>query len=353
MDGIDAVLVDLSNDPPKLIASQVTPWPDQIIKAIIAAYQLPDSDLNTIDHLDVSTGEMFAKATNDLLQMAGIMASDVVAIGSHGQTIRHKPDGPNPFSLQIGNAKTISELTGISVVSDFRTADIEAGGEGAPLAPAFHNAVFRHPEENRTVLNIGGIANFSVLPTDATQDIIGFDSGPGNTIMDAWTLKHKNTAYDKDGNWAASGEIDTALLSRLLQDEYFSRPAPKSTGFEHFNCEWLVSHFKETLSPDDIQATLCELTAKSIADAITLYSANSRLLICGGGYHNQHLIKRLKTHLPDNTIESTEAYGVHPDWVEAMAFAWLAHQTINGKPGNLPSVTGASTEVVLGRITNA
>ena len=353
MDGIDAALVDFSNDQPKLIASQITPWPDKISNAIIASYQLADTDLDSLDQLDINTGEMFAKATNDLIKMAGVSASDVIAIGSHGQTIRHKPDGPKPFSLQIGNAETISKLTKINVVSDFRTADIKVGGEGAPLAPAFHNAVFRHPNENRTVLNIGGIANFTVLPADTTQAIIGFDSGPGNTIMDAWTFKHQRKMYDKNGEWAASGKINTALLNRLLVDEYFSRPAPKSTGFEHFNCLWLASHFEEELSPSDVQATLCELTALSIADAIKLYNPNSRLLVCGGGYHNQYLIERLKTHLPEIEIESTEAHGVHPDWVEAMAFAWLARQTINGKAGNLPSVTGASEATVLGKITKA
>jgi anhydro-N-acetylmuramic acid kinase len=353
MDGIDAALVDFSNSQIKLIASHLKSWPDQISEEIIASYQLSDDDLKTLDQLDASTGEMFAHATNELLEKADIDASDVHAIGSHGQTIRHRPDIPNPYSLQIGNARTISTLTGINVVSDFRTADIQAGGEGAPLAPAFHEAIFRHSGENRTVLNIGGIANFTVLPADTTQAVIGFDSGPGNTIMDAWTLKHQNKTYDKDGSWAASGKINTALLKRLLQDEYFSRDAPKSTGFEYFNCEWLESHLEEDLSTEDIQATLCELTAQSIAEAIKRYNADSRILVCGGGYHNQYLIKRLQTHLPENTIESTEDYGVHPDWVEAMAFAWLARQTMNGVPGNLPSVTGAITATVLGTITNA
>ena len=353
MDGIDAALVDFSNSQIKLVASHLKSWPDQVSEEIIATYQLSDNDLTTIDQLDVRVGEIFADATNELLDKAGIKASDVIAIGSHGQTIRHKPDLPNPFSLQIGNAKTISELTNISVVSDFRTADIQAGGEGAPLAPAFHNAVFRDLEENRTVLNIGGIANITVLPADDTQAVIGFDSGPGNTIMDAWTLHHRNEAYDKDGSWAVAGNINTVLLDKLLGDEYFSRPAPKSTGFEYFNCTWLESHLEGDLSADDIQATLCELTARSIADAIKLYNANSRILVCGGGYHNQHLIKRLKSHLPENLIESTEEHGVHPDWVEAMAFAWLARQTVNGNPGNLPSVTGASTATVLGKIIAA
>lgn len=352
MDGIDAALVDFSNSQIKLISSHIKAWPEQVIKEIIASYQLPDDQLHIADQLDITTGEIFARATNELLLKAGLKASDIIAIGSHGQTIRHKPDGPEPFSLQIGNARTITKLTGINVVSDFRTADILAGGEGAPLAPAFHNAIFRHPEENRIVLNIGGIANFTVLPADTTQAVIGFDSGPGNTIMDAWTFRHQNEMYDKDGSWAASGIIDETLLNELLEDDYFARPAPKSTGFEYFNCKWLESHLKQDLSTEDIQATLCELTAQSIANDIKRYDANSRILVCGGGYHNKHLIKRLKTLLPENKIDSTEAYGVHPDWVEAMAFAWLARQSINGEPGNLTTVTGAKSAVVLGEITN-
>jgi len=352
MDGIDVALVDFSNSQIKLTASHLMDWPYEICNEIIAAYQLSDDNLKNLHELDEITGEMFAKATNALIDKAGIQVKDVIAIGSHGQTIRHKPDGPDPFSLQIGNAQTIAKLTGINVVSDFRTADINAGGEGAPLAPAFHNAVFRSLEENRTILNIGGIANLTVLPADMTQAVIGFDSGPGNTIMDAWTLRHQNKKYDKNGEWAESGKINTDLLDKLLQDAYFARLAPKSTGFEHFNCEWLETHLTEKLNPTDIQTTICELTAHSIADAIKRYSINSRILVCGGGCHNKYLIKRLQNQLPANIIESTKDYGVHPDWVEAMTFAWLAKQTIDGKPGNIPSVTGAKSEVVLGRITN-
>lgn len=353
MDGIDAALVDFSEDQPKLIACQNTTWPLQLYTDILATHQLSDEDLTTLKPLDIKAGETFAVATNALLEEAGIESAEIIAIGSHGQTIRHKPNGPQPFSLQIGDALTIAQQTNIDVISDFRTADIKAGGEGAPLAPAFHNAVFRSSEENRIVVNIGGIANLTVLDSDSSQPVIGFDSGPGNTLMDVWTVTHQNKKYDENGYWAASGSIDENLLNTLLKDEYFAKKAPKSTGFEYFNLDWLKPHLEKNTRAEDVQATLCELTALSIANATNEYKNKARLLICGGGVHNSHLIKRLQVHLPENTIETTEPYGVNPDWVEAVAFAWLARQTMNGKPGNLPSVTGAKSAIVLGEITKA
>jgi len=351
MDCIDAALVDFSDGQIKLVACQSRAWPDHVHDEILASRQLPDADLGALDLLDVTAGEIFASAANGVISKAGLDADEVIAIGNHGQTIRHKPDGPAPFSLQIGDAWTIAKLTGIKVVSDFRSADINAGGEGAPLAPAFHNAVFRSTDEDRTIVNIGGITNLTILPSGSDQPVFGFDSGPGNTLMDEWMRIHHDKSFDENGAWAASGKIDDDLLNRLLKDAYFLKTAPKSTGFEYFNCRWLEPCLSDNLRKQDVQATLCELTARTIADAVKRYSRDSHILICGGGFHNQHLISRLRNHLPENNIESTEVLGVHPDWVEAMAFAWLARQTVNGEPGNLPTVTGARSAVVLGEIT--
>ncbi|MES0327333.1 MAG: anhydro-N-acetylmuramic acid kinase, partial [Gammaproteobacteria bacterium] len=276
---------------------------------------------------------------------------------NHGQTIRHRPNVAQPFSLQIGDAKTLTQKTGIRVVSDFRTADIEAGGQGAPLAPAFHEAVFRSATKNRGILNIGGIANLTVLPADRSKSVTGFDTGPGNNMMDAWMTKTHNEDFDKNGDLARSGEINKDLLEQCLSDAYFSVTPPKSTGFEQFNLDWFNQQLKnsgsEKLSAADIQATLCELTARSIADAVVSTTADiNHLLICGGGVHNSYLMEQIQLALPTCKVESSEVCGVHPDWVEAMAFAWLAKRTINNQPGNLPSVTGARTAIVLGQITD-
>jgi anhydro-N-acetylmuramic acid kinase len=295
-----------------------------------------------------------AQAPIDLLERAGVDKSSVIAIGSHGQTIRHRPDADVPFSLQIGDASVIARDTGIDVVSDFRSADIKAGGQGAPLAPAFHAAVFQVADEHRSVINIGGIANLTLLPAGSKKDITGFDSGPGNNLMDAWMKKINGHSYDRNGLWASTGTINESLLEDLLDDHYFKLAPPKSTGFEYFNLSWLESYQVSSLRADDVQATLCELTACSIAQAIKDYARETqKILICGGGAHNEHLMTRLGANLPGYPISSTDTFGVHPDWVEAMAFAWLAKQTISGLPGNLPAVTGARAAVVLGQISHA
>jgi anhydro-N-acetylmuramic acid kinase len=251
----------------------------------------------------------------------------------------------------------LAQLTGIRVVSDFRTADIKAGGQGAPLAPAFHAAVFSSKTESRGILNIGGIANLTVLPATEAQPIIGFDTGPGNNLMDAWMTKSCGQSFDKNGDFARSGQINEDLLNACLNDAYFHTAPPKSTGFEQFNLTWLQQQIKnsasENLSAAAIQATLCELTARSIAQAVIHHASDiSHLLACGGGVHNVYLMERIQHALPTCKVESTEVCGIHPDWVEAMAFAWLAKRTINNQPGNLPSVTGARAAVVLGRVTD-
>ena len=357
MDGIDAVVIDFSsNETPQLICSHGHSWPEDIYQQLLASRQLADDQLDQLHNLDIRLGEIFAEATLTLLNKAKLSANDIVAIGNHGQTIRHRPDAAQPFSLQIGDAETLALKTGIRVVSDFRTADIKAGGQGAPLAPAFHNAVFRSKTENRGILNIGGIANLTVLPADQAQAVIGFDTGPGNNMMDAWMAKNYAKSFDKNGELARSGTIINGLLKQCLSDAYFKSPPPKSTGFEQFNLDWLNTQLdryaEKDLSSTDIQATLCELTAQSIASDITEHAQNiSHLLVCGGGVHNGYLMERIQQTLPDCKVESTEVCGIHPDWVEAMAFAWLAKRTINDQLGNLPSVTGAKQAVILGQIT--
>jgi anhydro-N-acetylmuramic acid kinase len=354
MDGIDAVLVDCYTEKPHLVATHSRAWPDTVRQQLEQAKQLDDKAVFELDVLDNVLAEQFAEATLELLAIAGTTSEEVVAIGSHGQTIRHHPQAPAPFSLQLGNGKRIADLTGIQTVYDFRRADIMAGGEGAPLAPAYHNAVLRSSSENRCVVNIGGIANITVLPADARLAVTGYDTGPGNNLMDGWIKQNKSLSYDDNGSWARSGQVDGHLLSRLHADEYFLQPPPKSTGFEYFNLSWLYRHDINTVRAEDLQATLCELTASTIADAIQASATSiQRVLVCGGGVHNSFCIKRLQDHLGDISVESTEYYGVHPDWVEAMAFAWLAKRNLQGKPGNLPSVTGADARVVLGTLATA
>ena len=348
MDGIDAALVDFSQTKPKLIAKHCHSWPGDVLAALIKARDIPDEKLDSLTDLDLQTADVFAAACEQLLSNAHVESAQVIAIGNHGQTIRHRPDIEKPFSLQIGNAKRLTELTGIDVISNFRTADIEAGGQGAPLAPAFHKAVFASDTLNRVIVNIGGIANITVLPNDSGNDVIGFDCGPGNNLMDAWITHHKQEAYDRNGELAASGKTDVKLLANLLMDEYFSMAPPKSTGFEYFNLPWLTPHITENVAVEDIQSTLCDLTATSIIRAINQYASDSEeIYICGGGALNKELMQRLK-NISRYPVTSTEALGVHPDWVEAMAFAWLAYRHKHQLPGNLPSVTGANKSVVLG-----
>jgi anhydro-N-acetylmuramic acid kinase len=351
MDGIDAALVRFGRADIDLIATQARPYPAPLRERLLAARQ--DTSLRTagdVPDLDTAVGECFRDAANALLASAGIDAADIVAIGSHGQTLRHEPAGDPPFTLQIGKPEVIVAGTRITTVADFRAADIALGGQGAPLAPAFHEWLFRRTGRRRIVLNIGGIANVTLLRGDATATT-GFDTGPGNTLLDAWTLKHKGQPCDRDGAWAATGTVDADLLSRLLRDPYFAAAAPKSTGFEHFNLEWLERFGIAALDPADVQATLCQLTAETIADAV--FGEAEEVLACGGGVHNVELMRRLRTVLGDVPLQTTAVAGLDPDWVEAAAFAWLAMRTLAGLPGNLPSVTGAQREAVLGVVHRA
>ena len=355
MDGIDAALVDFSEPLPKLVNTHSHAWPDDTQRTLIDARDISDDKLSSLSSLDIRTAETFAAACFKLLDNTSYQPQDIIAIGNHGQTIRHRPDSDNPFSLQIGNAQKLVELTGIDVISDFRTADIKAGGQGAPLAPAFHQAVFQHEKTSRAIVNIGGIANITVLSKDENARVTGFDCGPGNTLMDAWISQHKQQRYDAEGAFASSGKINATLLANLLMDDYFQLAPPKSTGFEYFNLKWLDKYLDIVAASNidlaDVQSTLCDLTATSIIRAINQYAPDTdEIYICGGGVHNKALMHKLQT-LTESSVATTETLGVRPDWVEAMAFAWLAYQNIHQQTGNLPSVTGAGKAVVLGGLT--
>jgi anhydro-N-acetylmuramic acid kinase len=352
VDGIDAALVSIPvNGQLALLATHQHPFPAALRAAIQELMQAGVNEIEREGELDVQLGRLFAEATMTLLTKSGLGASSIRAIGSHGQTIRHRPHATYPYSRQIGNPSVIAEETGITTVADFRARDLAAGGEGAPLVPAFHRWIFRKPGINRAIVNIGGIANITWLPATDNGAVLGFDSGPGSTLLDQWVARHRNESYDRDGAWAASGRVQNELLSRLMADAYFAKPPPKSTGREHFNLAWLEQQLADKLAPADIQATLTELTAASIARGMSLLPDKiGEVYVCGGGSHNRHLLARLGALLPGIPVATTETLGLDPDWVESVAFAWLAHQTLAGHAGNLPSVTGARHPVLLGGI---
>lgn len=350
-DGIDAVLVDFAHGQPRVHASHVEPWPEGLRHRLLAAAQPGAAlDLDTLGRLDVEAGEGFAAAALHLLQASGTAPDTVRAIGSHGQTVRHRPADAHPFSLQIGDPTVIAERCGIEVVADFRRADVAAGGQGAPLVPALHAMLFADPPRTTVVLNLGGIANISVLRGDG--DVLGFDTGPASCLMDAWCLAQRGAPFDRDGAFAASGHVDAALLAELVADPYFAAAAPKSTGREYFHLDWLRAHARlPALAAADVQATLLELTARSVALAVQQQAAGAdRVLVCGGGVHNGALMHRLRTLLRPAVVESTACAGLDPDYVEAVAFAWLARQRLLGLPGNVPAVTGARGPRVLGAV---
>lgn len=349
-DGIDAALVDFSSLPPKLVATHKHPMPDTFRHQIIDLSQSNEPVLPArLARLDIEAGQLFGAAAQVLLQQAKIPAQQVQAIGSHGQTLYHAPSDEYPYTWQIGDPNTIAQLTGITTVADFRRRDMAAGGQGAPLVPLFHSDLFRSRTENRVVLNIGGIANITVLYADTQKPLIGFDTGPGNALLDAWAARYLNRDMDSDGAWGKQGKIQETLVQTLLEDPYFSMHAPKSTGRDYFNLNWLNQHLKHPYEPQDIQASLVQLTVCSIAEAACVYSPD-RLLVCGGGAHNPLLMKGLSEHIAHCTVVSTGTFGVDPDWVEAMCFAWLAKQRLELKPGNSPQVTGATASVVLGGV---
>ncbi len=355
-DCIDAAVIDFAGKFPRLLASHGHPL-DSDLKRLIHQLATPgDNEIDRLGVLDVKLGKAFAEAVNTLLDKAHLNINQIIAIGSHGQTIRHRPPGTleAPFTLQIADPNTIAQETGITTVADFRRRDMAAGGQGAPLAPAFHQAVFHSRNCERMVVNIGGISNITHLPRQGEAS--GYDTGPGNALMDAWILRHRGETYDRNGLWGASGDIDEDLLQELLKHPFFSEPNPKSTGREMFNLSWLDSVLSQfsgrSFSAEDVQATLQELTAKTIADGIEVMKTESNLeiFICGGGAHNRQLMSRLQRLLLPNPVADTASVGLPADWVEAAAFAWLARQNLKRGSGNLRRVTGATKEVILGGI---
>ncbi len=351
IDAIDAALVRFAPKP-ELVASHTLPFPAEVRTLLRALCTPGEDEIDFLGRVDVRTGRVFADAVKGLLAKAGVPAGKIRAIGSHGQTIRHRPLMQPPFTLQIGDPNVIAANTGIPVVADFRRKDMALGGQGAPLVPAFHESVFRRRGQDRAVVNIGGIANVTILPGDLSQPILGFDTGPGNTLLDAWCRHTFGQPRDQDGAIAARGEIVPELLQALLTDPYFKQTPPKSTGPEYFSLSWLQQRLFgfERVSPPDVQATLVALTAHSIAAAVRAPAGKSQpeVFLCGGGVKNPVLMQRLREQLPESSVQLTDPLGVPTGWVEAMAFAWLARQHVLGLPGNCPSVTGASRAAVLG-----
>jgi len=351
-DGVDAALVEFT-PAPRLHTSHFLPYPPALRAHLLefASGRYQGDAIDELGRLDTELGEVFATAALALMSKAGPPPGGVRAIGSHGQSVRHRPGGPHPFTMQIADPNIIAARSGIATVADFRRRDVALGGQGAPLVPAFHRAVFADRQESRAVVNIGGIANITVLPA-ADGTVSGFDTGPGNLLMDLWSREHLHKPHDENGEFAASGRVDAALLHTLLADDYFHRPVPKSTGREHFNQAWLAERLANTmLTSANVMATLSELTARSISEAVIHQApGTTRILLCGGGVHNAYLCERLAIHLSHCIVVSTGDFGIPPDWVEAMAFAWLARATLAGHPGNLPAVTGARRPAVLGAV---
>jgi len=355
LDAIDAVLVDFSADEMKLLQTCSYPLDESLREAVRNVAGDPGgTDARRLAILDHDFGQAFALAVNALIEQSDVNRASIEAIGSPGQTLLHSPDSRPPFSLQAGDPNVIAAQTGIRTVADFRRADMAAGGQGAPLVPAFHAGFFRDEGRDRAVLNIGGIANLTLLPADDTRPVAGFDTGPGNCLLDVWASRHLRTPMDTNGAWAASGRIDDRLLESMRAEPFFTRAPPKSTGREYFNPGWLEGHIARQPGPPapvDVQATLGALTATTVADALHAHAADYRqLLVCGGGVHNEELMRLLRGGLPGWNTASTVDYGLDPDWVEATAFAWLARRAIHGLPGNLPEATGAKCPAVLGGI---
>ncbi|UYZ68938.1 anhydro-N-acetylmuramic acid kinase [Moraxella bovis] len=360
LDALDAVLCNFDDDKPRLIATHSKPFPAEL-RAILLALCTPNGtaplavgEFDRFSELDFwglasrLYGEFASEIVNELLAKTDLTSDDITAIGCHGQTVRHRPEWR--FSLQLLDPNILAERTGIAVVSDFRRRDMAVGGQGAPLVPAFHQAIFEQDEitdnSQTMILNLGGIANITVLG----DDVIGYDTGVANLLMDGWIYRYQGVGYDKHGDWAKSGAVDSALLDRLMTHPFLMQSAPKSTGRETFNMAWLDEMLADTdVEPVDVQATLCEFTALSAGREIAKFAkTHNTLYVCGGGAYNTHLLTRFGYHLPNFTIHTTDKVGISPTWVEAVAFAWLARQNMLMQTGNLPAVTGAKKGVVLG-----
>ena len=349
LDGIDVALADFNSSPPSLLHSFYLPYSKDLRTRLLELHQSGPDELHRAAMLGNELSRCYADAVAGLLSGSRVAAREVIAIGCHGQTVRHCPQPARGYTIQLFNPALLAELTGITVVADFRSRDIAAGGEGAPLVPAFHRALFRHPERHRIIINIGGICNLTSLPPEG--EVVGYDCGPGNILMDAWCLRHTGESYDENGSWAKSGAVIDRLLERFLVLPFFSLSFPKSAGREQFNLAWLESCLAGNEKPEDVQATLLQLTVQSIARSVLKYFPDAtELYLCGGGARNGTLVMQLRSAMPGKTIELTDKLGVSADWLEAFAFAWLAKQAVCKLPVSLSSVTGARGPRVLGAI---
>lgn len=361
MDGVDFVAA--SFDPLYLHATLTLPFDPELRDELMALTLPDDNEIDRMGKADVALATMIGHGINTLIEKNHLDRSQIKAIGSHGQTIRHRPE--HGFTLQIGDPNIITEITQIPVISDFRRRDMAAGGQGAPLVPAFHQAVFQHPTIHRVILNLGGIANVSLLPAGNPNGVYGFDTGPANILMDAWCERYTGHPFDENGNWAAYGQPIRGLLERLQAHAFFSKEPPKSTGREDFNLDWLDDQLVDWRNdeleyqeledtPENVQATLLKLTTRAIKKAIYRSDLDTgEVYVCGGGAYNSHLLEQLRWRLRKHhwSVQSTSVLGLSPTWVEATAFAWLAMRFMHQQAGNLPSVTGAEGFRVLGSIT--
>ena len=355
LDGVDGVLIDFSGHPLTVLVHSSAPLSPALRQELLALNSAGPNELHRAALAANALVRVYAQVVGTLLAKSGISKAQVTAIGAHGQTVRHRPqvfDGTG-YTLQLNNPALLAELTGIDVVADFRNRDVAAGGQGAPLVPAFHQSAFGRPGETVAALNIGGISNLTVLGPLQAEDVLGFDCGPGNVLMDAWCQQHRGQAFDADGAWAAQGQVQGDLLKTLLEEPYFDQSAPKSTGRDLFNPTWLSGKLEKftSLAPVDVQATLTELTASACATSVKRYGIESKtLIVCGGGVFNGHLMARLQAHLPSLQVNSSQAHRLPPSQVEAAAFAWLARKTVLRETSSLEKVTGARGARVLGAI---
>lgn len=350
MDAIDATLVDFDVSPLRIIAASATAFDPHLKRRIAAVLDSADRvALDELGQIDVELGRAFAATVITLLRNAGVDPGRVTAIGSHGQTLRHRPDLPTPFTWQIGDPNSLAEMTGITVVADFRRRDVAAGGQGAPLLPLFHDQVFRSNDADRVIANLGGIANITILKRGAA--VTGFDTGPANRLLDAWICLHQRRDFDAGGAWAGTGRCDDTLLAELLSEPYLSLPPPKSTGRELFNLPWLESKLGLlSRKPEDVQATLQQFTAVSVGEAVRKHAPGASLYVCGGGAHNAALLEAIARQVAPSPVASTAALGLDPDYVEAVAFAWFARRTLEGLTSSAASVTGARGARILGGV---
>ncbi|HUX89111.1 MAG TPA: anhydro-N-acetylmuramic acid kinase [Gallionellaceae bacterium] len=350
LDGIDTALLDFSGSAPRLLATHYQAYPEALKETLLALHHPMQNELHHTLLIANELAQGYATAVHSLLLAADVRPNQVRAIGCHGQTIRHRPAAG--YTVQLGNAALLAELSGITVVNDFRSRDIAAGGQGAPLVPAFHHKMLRHSDIHRVIVNIGGISNLTNLPPG--QVTSGFDCGPGNLLMDAWIKQHLGQSYDRDGAWAATGTVIPALLHALLDEPYMLATPPKSCGRDLFNMRWLEQKLHGDEAPADVQATLLALTGEAISAAILRYCLGAKeVYLCGGGAHNLALINYLEKELVNCRIQLTDQLGIEADWLEAIAFAWLAQQTLQGNCANLPEATGARHPCILGAIYQA